>query len=67
MKTILVLAGGGETDETVFDTALAVARPCGAHLEFLHVSISRAHRASRRSAPRVICDILENSMHSVLG
>lgn len=39
MKTILVLTGGSETDEAVFDTALAAARPLGAHLEFLHIRV----------------------------
>jgi nucleotide-binding universal stress UspA family protein len=46
MKTILVLTGGGETDEVVFDTALAVARPLDAHLEFLHVRIGAAEAAA---------------------
>src|SRR5665213_2763275 len=45
MKTILVLTGGGETDEAVFETALAVARPLDAHLEFLHVRIGAAEAA----------------------
>lgn len=37
MRSILVLAGGHATDAVVFDTALAVAKPLRAHLEFLHV------------------------------
>lgn len=37
MRSILVLAGGHTTDAVVFDTALAVAKPLRAHLEFLHV------------------------------
>jgi nucleotide-binding universal stress UspA family protein len=40
MKTILVLTGGGETDETVFETAFAAAAPFAAHLEFMHVRVS---------------------------
>jgi nucleotide-binding universal stress UspA family protein len=40
MKTILVLTGGSETDETVFETAFAAAAPCAAHLEFLHIHLS---------------------------
>ena len=39
MKNILVLAGGGDTDETVFATAFAAAQPLGAHLEFYHVQV----------------------------
>ncbi len=46
MKTILVLAGGSESDAAVFDTALAVARPLGAHLEFLHIWISPGEAAA---------------------
>jgi nucleotide-binding universal stress UspA family protein len=37
MKAILVLAGGRDSDKSVFSAALALARPLGAHLEFLHV------------------------------
>ena len=45
MKAILVLTGGGETDRAVFDTALAAAKPLGAHLECLHVRVSTAQAA----------------------
>ncbi len=37
MRSILVLAGGRTTDSVVFETALTVANPLHAHLEFLHV------------------------------
>ena len=37
IKAILVPATGSETDTFVFGSALAVARPFGAHLDFLHV------------------------------
>ena len=37
IKAILVPATGSETDIFVFGSALAVARPFGAHLDFLHV------------------------------
>jgi len=37
IKTILVPATGSDSDSAVFASALAVARPFGAHLEFLHV------------------------------
>jgi len=46
MRNILVLTGGGETDKQVFATALAVAKPLGAHLDFLHVRVSEAQAAS---------------------
>jgi nucleotide-binding universal stress UspA family protein len=39
IKTILVPVGGGDADEAVFETALTVARPLLAHLEFLHVHV----------------------------
>ncbi|MCX7364208.1 MAG: universal stress protein [Alphaproteobacteria bacterium] len=45
MKSILVLAGGGETDGVVFDTALSTARSVGAHLDFLHVHLSAGDAA----------------------
>jgi nucleotide-binding universal stress UspA family protein len=40
MKKILVAASGGESDSAVFATALAAARPLGAHLEFFHLRVS---------------------------
>src|SRR5215471_9117391 len=40
VKTILVPTSGSETDAVVFETALAAARPCQAHLEFYHVRVS---------------------------
>ena len=46
MKTILVLAGGREADASVFDAALAIAKPLQAHLEFLHVRISAGEAAA---------------------
>jgi nucleotide-binding universal stress UspA family protein len=39
MKTILVLAGGGESDLVVFETALRAAETLTAHLEFCHVRV----------------------------
>jgi nucleotide-binding universal stress UspA family protein len=38
-KHILVPATGADSDAAVFATALAAARPSGAHLEFLHVRL----------------------------
>ena len=40
MKSILVPIGGSDSDELVFETALAAARLFDAHLQFLHVRIS---------------------------
>ncbi len=51
IKSILVTASGSATDEAVFATALAIARPLGAHLEFYHLRLSVGEAASR--APHV--------------
>jgi nucleotide-binding universal stress UspA family protein len=40
IRTILVPTSGSETDAVIFETALAAARPCQAHLEFFHVRVS---------------------------
>jgi nucleotide-binding universal stress UspA family protein len=40
IKTVLVPASGSDTDAVVFDTALAAARPCRAHIEFFHLRVS---------------------------
>jgi nucleotide-binding universal stress UspA family protein len=40
IRTILVPTSGSDTDGVVFETALAAARPCQAHLEFFHVRVS---------------------------
>jgi nucleotide-binding universal stress UspA family protein len=45
MKTILVPVGGSDTDQVVFETALAVALPLMAHLEFLHIHVDAAEAA----------------------
>jgi nucleotide-binding universal stress UspA family protein len=42
IRTILVPATGSATDAGVFASALTVARPLGAHLAFLHISIDAA-------------------------
>lgn len=46
MKNILVLAGGADSDEAVFVTALAAARPLRAHLEFSHLQVDPGEAAS---------------------
>jgi hypothetical protein len=45
MKNILVLAGGGTSDEPVLDAAFSLARPLGAHLEFFHGQIDPGEAA----------------------
>jgi nucleotide-binding universal stress UspA family protein len=45
MKSILVPAGGSETDEPVFATALAAARPFSAHLQFVHIYVNPGQAA----------------------
>jgi nucleotide-binding universal stress UspA family protein len=51
MKTILVPIGGGDADAMVLETALAVAQPLSAHLEFMHMHVSAA--AAARHTPHV--------------
>jgi len=46
MKSILVPTGGGQTDESVFETALAAARLFSAHLRFVHIRVSPAQAAA---------------------
>jgi nucleotide-binding universal stress UspA family protein len=51
IKTILVPTSGSDTDDIVFETAISVARPCNAHLEFCHVVIDPS-------------EALHNSLHA---
>jgi nucleotide-binding universal stress UspA family protein len=50
IKAILVPSTGGDLDEVVFATALAVARRFGAHLDFLHVRLDAAAMAVAMTA-----------------
>jgi nucleotide-binding universal stress UspA family protein len=50
IKTILVPATGSSADNAVFASALAVARPFAAHLDFLHVRIDAASMAVTMSS-----------------
>jgi nucleotide-binding universal stress UspA family protein len=50
IKTILVPATGSDADAAVFASALAVARPFSAHLEFLHVRVDAATLAVTMSS-----------------
>jgi hypothetical protein len=45
MKNILVLAGGGDSDQNVFASALGIAQPLGAHPEFLHIQVDPGEAA----------------------
>jgi nucleotide-binding universal stress UspA family protein len=40
MKSMLVLIGGGQRDQVVFQTALAAAKPLSAHLDCLHIHVT---------------------------
>ena len=53
MKNMLVLAGGGGSDHAVFATALSIAQPLGAHLEFFHVQVDPGEAALMATAYRV--------------
>jgi nucleotide-binding universal stress UspA family protein len=46
LKTILVPTAGGDSDRTVFATALAAARPLASHLHFLHIHIGAGQAAA---------------------
>jgi hypothetical protein len=45
MKNILVLAGGGGSDQTVFAAAFGIAKPLDAHLEFFHMQVDPGEAA----------------------
>lgn len=45
MKTILVPAGGSDTDDVTFATAYAAARCFNAHMEFLHIRVAAVDAA----------------------
>jgi nucleotide-binding universal stress UspA family protein len=47
IKTIFVPASGSDTDDRVFATALALARPLRAHLRFFHLRLSACDAALR--------------------
>ncbi len=51
IKTILVPAGGSESDRSIFEAALAAAAPFGAHLDFYHVVVDA-------------CEAAENTPHA---
>lgn len=51
MRTILVPVRGGEADDSIFETALAAAKPLAAHVDFHHVKMGVGEAAA--SAPYV--------------
>jgi len=62
MTTILVPTAGSTTDASVFKTALLLAKPLNAHLEFMHVHVDApeaithtAHAAFARGAALTAC------------
>jgi len=52
IKTILVPATGNDMGIAVFRSALTVARPFAAHLEFLHVHVNATAMAGREDFRR---------------
>jgi nucleotide-binding universal stress UspA family protein len=46
MKSFLIPIGGSDTDEPLFETALAAARPFSSHLNFLHVHVGPGQAAA---------------------
>jgi nucleotide-binding universal stress UspA family protein len=63
IKTILVPVTGNGMDSSIFSSALAVARPFGAHLGFLHIRIDpvtiAATIASEGSNAKLVTDLIE--------
>ena len=62
IKTILVPATGTDMDTGVFSSALAAARPLGAHLGFLHIGLDAATFAAtimpEVSSGHVVTDVI---------
>ena len=54
IKSIFVPTSGSDTDDAVFATALAVARPLSAHLDFYHSRLTVCEAAAR-STPVQFC------------
>ena len=46
MKSVLVPIGGSDTDASLFETALAAARPFSSHLNFLHIHVGPGQAAA---------------------
>ena len=65
MKSILVLIGGGDRDEVILQTALAVALPLSAHLEFLHIHVSPGEAARYSHAEFAMGAALRNTLNQL--
>jgi hypothetical protein len=50
IKTVFVPMSGSTSDDSVFATALEVAKPLDAHLDFYHVRLSATEAAVRSLA-----------------
>jgi nucleotide-binding universal stress UspA family protein len=66
IKTILVPTSGSDTDQRVFATALSIARPLGAHIEFIHVRLS-AYEAAVRTPHVEFCVVpaITSALHDL--
>ena len=65
MKTILVLIGGGDRDEVILRTALAVAVPLSAHLDCLHVHVTAAKAARYSRADFAMGTAIGNTLNQL--
>ncbi|MGC2033189.1 MAG: universal stress protein [Steroidobacteraceae bacterium] len=54
IKTVFVPTSGSDTDDAVFATALAIARPLSVHLDFYHSRLT-VYEAVARSPPVQFC------------
>jgi nucleotide-binding universal stress UspA family protein len=46
MKSFLIPSGGSDTDASLFETALAAARPFSSHMNFLHIHVGPGQAAA---------------------
>jgi nucleotide-binding universal stress UspA family protein len=46
MRSFLIPIGGAGSDESIFETALAAARPFAAHLNFMHIHVDAGQAAA---------------------
>ncbi len=65
IKTILVPVAGSETDRAVMGTALALARPLCAHLEFVHLRLSMVDAARRSNLDFCQGPALHDALHQL--
>jgi nucleotide-binding universal stress UspA family protein len=66
IKTILVPISGSDTDSRVLSTALSIARPMAAHIEFLHVRLSACEAAIRtRHVEYCVGPAIKSALHAL--